>query len=192
MRPGETTPRKNAQLLTRYRAIAAIDQDNNTRVLRHHFSVDPYNHAITGTSRVLTNGLQVAEAVSGQRLVGPLGKGHVSRKGAKKTRLATRSHNSLSFKTMYQKELARQVVAYLRHHPLSGDTLEGVSRWWLKQQPLTECVSDVHQAVVRLENEGLIYERATPDGRTLFFANLHAEKLDVVENGNDFEEGEIH
>ena len=76
---------------------------------------------------------------------------------------------------MYDKELARQIVAYLRDHPFSGDTLEGVSRWWLKQQRLSECVSDVQQALVRLGNEGLIYERTTPDGRTLFFANREEE-----------------
>lgn len=89
---------------------------------------------------------------------------------------------------MYDKELARQIVAYLRDHPFSGDTLEGVSKWWLKQQRVNECVSDVHQALVRLGNEGLIYERTTPDGRTLFFANKHAEEFDAVANSDGFED----
>ena len=90
---------------------------------------------------------------------------------------------------MYERELARQIVAYLRDHEFSGDTLEGVSRWWLKQQRISECVSDVSHALVRLGNEGLIYERTTPDGRTLFFANTHAGRFRAAENS---EEGNIH
>ena len=93
---------------------------------------------------------------------------------------------------MYDKELARQIVAYLRDHPFSGDTLEGVSRWWLKQQRLNECVSDVHQALVRLGNEGLIHERTTPDGRTLFFANTQAEEFDALQKRSAFDEEETH
>lgn len=34
-------------------------------------------------------------------------------------------------------------------------------------------------------------ERATPDGSTLFFANMHADKCDTVKDKNGFGEGEI-
>ena len=91
---------------------------------------------------------------------------------------------------MYERELAQQIVAYLRNHAFAGDTLEGVSRWWLKQQLITECVSEVHHALVQLGNEGLISERTTADGRTLFFANTRG-RFDEVENSS-FEEGNIH
>lgn len=178
MRPGEIYPSKNAQLLAPCHAIASMDQGINTRVLRRRFSVEPSDHAITGTLCALPDGLQIAVAVTP--------------KGGKQKLTATETYNALFFQAMYEKKLARQIVAYLRNHPFSGDTLEGVSRWWLKQQRLTESVSEVHQALVRLGNEGLIYERATPDGRTLFFARTHAEEFDVVENGNGFEEGEVH
>ena len=80
----------------------------------------------------------------------------------------------MHFQTMYEDELARRIVAYLHEHPFSGDTLEGVSKWWVKQQRVSECVNDVHRALVRLGNEGRIYERPMPDGRTLFFANIDA------------------
>jgi len=86
---------------------------------------------------------------------------------------------------MYENDLAQQIVAYLHAHPSSGDTLEGVSRWWVKQQRVSECVNDVHRALVQLGNEGLIYERTTPDGRTLFFANRHADKFNAREDKDD-------
>jgi hypothetical protein len=173
MGPGENYPSDNAQVLTCRDAIAAIKQGNKTRVLRRRFSVDRSSPTITGTLCGLTDGLAIAVAIDSHRLV------------AIKNLTATDSHHALVYQTMYEKTLARQIVAYLREHPLSGDTLEGVSRWWIKKQCITECVRDVHQALVRLGNEGLVHERATPDGRTLFFANVHAEELDVVENARD-------
>ena len=124
------------------------------------------------------NGLEVAVGVVSHRV------------GGIKKLTASDSHNALSTQTMNEKNLARQIVAYLRDHPFSGDTLEGVSRWWVKRQRISECVSEVHQALVRLGNEGLIYERRTPDGRTMFFANTHADRFDAVDP-NGFEEGEI-
>lgn len=178
MGPGENYPSNNSQLLTRYHAIAAMDQENNTRFLRGCFSLGPSNPVITGTSCALTTGIPIAVDAMGQRIE------------ANKHLTAGNSHNAVQ--TMYKKELARQIVAYLRDHPFSGDTLEGVSRWWVKQQCLSECVSDVHQALMRLGNEGLIHERTMPDGRTLFFANIHAEEDDAVEISDGFEEGQIH
>ena len=178
MQPGENYPSTSAQLPARYQAIPEKEQGNNTLILHRGFLVGPSGPANTGSSRALTTGLRIAVAA-------------ISQRGAKKNLTAIESYNALFFQAMYEKKLARQIVAYLRNHPFSGDTLEGVSRWWLKQQRLTESISEVHQALVRLGNEGLIYERATPDGRTLFFARTHTEEFDVVENRNGFDE-EVH
>ena len=60
MGSGENYPSNILQLARRNGAIAAMDQGNNTRFLRRSFSVDSYSHAITGTSWVLTDGIQVA------------------------------------------------------------------------------------------------------------------------------------
>ena len=176
-RPGEIYPSNNAQVWTLYHAIAAMDQENNTRFLRGCFSPGPSNHVITGTSRELTNGIPIAIELSSH--------------GVESHKHLTASNSPNAVQAMYKKELARQIVAYLRDHPFSGDTLEGVSRWWLKQQSLSECVSDVHQALIKLGNEGLIHERTMPDGRTLFFANIHTEEDDAVQIIDGFEEGQI-
>lgn len=43
-------------------------------------------------------------------------------------------------------------------------------------------IGQMNRALVRLGNEGLVYERTTPDRRTLFFAKTHSDKFDAVEN----------
>ena len=178
-RPGEIYPTNNVQLLKLYHAIAALDQENNTRFLISRCPLEASHHVITRSSCVSTNGIPIAIDLISQWVE------------AHKHLTANNSPNAAQ--AMYKKELARQIVAYLRDHPFSGDTLEGVSRWWLKQQSLSECVSDVHQALVGLGNEGLIHERTMPDGRTLFFANIHAEEEDddAVDIINAVEEGQI-
>lgn len=178
MKVGESYPNNNVQISRRYHAIAAMNQDNNTRVLRHRFSPDPSNHAITGTRCFLANGLEIAVVIS--QKVGDI-----------EQFTATDSHNALFFQALYRDKLARQIIAYLREYAFSGDTLEGVSRRLVKQQRVSECVNDVHRTLVQLGNEGLVYERTTPDGRTLFFANMHADKCDAVEDKNGFGGGEI-
>jgi hypothetical protein len=156
-----------------------MNQDNNTRVLHHRFSPGPSNHAIKGTRCSLANGLEIAVVVISQKV------------GDIEQFTANDSHNALFFQALYRDKLARQIVAYLREYAFSGDTLEGISRWWVKQQRVSECVNDVHRALVQLGNEGLVYERTMPDGRTLFFANMLADKCEEVEDKNGFGAGEI-
>jgi hypothetical protein len=147
-----------------------MNQDKNTRVLHDRFSPDASDHAITGTRCSLANGLEIAVVVISQQV------------SDIEQFTATDSHNSLSFQALYRDTLALQIVAYLRDYAFSGDTLEGVSRWLAKRQRVGECVNDVHGALVQLGNEGLVNERTTLGGRTLFFANLDADKYDAVEN----------
>ena len=160
MKVGENYPSKSARISPRNHAIATMNQDKNTRVLRHDFSPDPDDRAITGTRCSLANGLEIAVVVVSQKA------------GDLEQFTTTDSHHALFSQALYRDKLAGQVIAYLREYAFSGDTLEGVSRGLVKQQRVGECVDDVHRALMQLGNEGLVCERATPDGRTLFFANM--------------------
>ena len=95
-------------------------------------------------------------------------------------------------KAMHEKKIAREILAYLRDHPLSGDTVEGVSKWWLMQQRIKESVNAVQQVLSHLEKEGLVHERTMPDGRTLYFANTEPDNWDAVKSENDSEGGLVH
>lgn len=93
---------------------------------------------------------------------------------------------------MREKKIAREILAYLRDHPLSGDTVEGVSKWWLMQQRINESVNSIQQVLSHLERAGLIYERTMPGGRTLYFANRQPDTADPVRGESDLEGGLIH
>lgn len=179
MKVGENYPSNNAQISPCCHEIASMNQDNNTLVLRRRFSPDPADHGITGTRCSLANGLEIAVVVVSQQV------------GDSEQFTATDSHNALFLQALYRDKLARQIVIYLRDYAFSGDTLEGVSRWLVKQLRVSECVNDVHRALVQLGNEGLVYQRTTPAGRTLFFANMCADTCDAVEDKHQFEEREI-
>jgi Fe2+ or Zn2+ uptake regulation protein len=83
---------------------------------------------------------------------------------------------------MIPREISREILDYLREHPRSGDTLEGVSKWWLMQQRVSESVENVFQALKQLGKEGFVHERIMTDGRVVYFANTDSDSPDVVEN----------
>jgi Fe2+ or Zn2+ uptake regulation protein len=66
-------------------------------------------------------------------------------------------------------EKVRQIQTYLEEHPAAGDTLEGIAMWWFQRQRVSETVTDVYQALQELKASGMVLERKTPDGKTLYF-----------------------
>lgn len=66
--------------------------------------------------------------------------------------------------------VAQQILRYLDEHPQACDTLEGVARWWVMSQQLTDSVKAVRQALAQLEAEGAITEQQAADGRILYQA----------------------
>ena len=49
--------------------------------------------------------------------------------------------------------------------------MEGIAKWWVMRQRISESVEAVHQALEKLREDGAVQERRTTDGRTLYFAN---------------------
>lgn len=70
---------------------------------------------------------------------------------------------------MEASEKVRQIQSYLEEHPAACDTLEGIVMWWLQRQRVNETVTDVYQALQELKASGMVLERKTPDGKTLYF-----------------------
>lgn len=86
---------------------------------------------------------------------------------------------------MIRVDISREILDYLREHPRSGDTLEGVSKWWLMQQRVTESVENVFTALKQLGKEGFVQERVMADGKVVYFANTDSDRPDAVENDQD-------
>ena len=80
-------------------------------------------------------------------------------------------------------------MSYLREHPHSGDSVEGISRWWVMRQRISESIYAVGQVLEHLQRAGLIYERRMADGGSVYFANTNPETTELDLNQIDFEGG---
>lgn len=52
-------------------------------------------------------------------------------------------------------------MAYLREHPDAGDTIEGISEWWLMEQRIKADIATVEKAVRILDEKGLVIKSQT-------------------------------
>lgn len=90
---------------------------------------------------------------------------------------------------MYDEKIAREILSYLREHPHSGDSVEGISLWWVMRQRISESIYAVRQVLEHLQSVGLISERRMADGRSVYFANTNLDTTELDLNQIDFEEG---
>jgi hypothetical protein len=77
---------------------------------------------------------------------------------------------------VYDDEIARAILEYLREQPASGDTVEGISKWWIMRQRISESVEMVRLVLSELARQGLIFERPRADGNTIYFAKRSFER----------------
>lgn len=65
---------------------------------------------------------------------------------------------------------ARRILSYLHAHRHAGDTLEGITRWWMLRQRVRESSEITRRALERLIEEGEVVERRSRAGETLYVA----------------------
>lgn len=63
--------------------------------------------------------------------------------------------------------IAREIERYLADHPHAADTLEGIQRWWLREQ--RHPASQLVRALERLEARGAV-SRNSVAGKTIYSA----------------------
>ena len=57
---------------------------------------------------------------------------------------------------MCSEELANKILNYLRKHPDAGDTVEGITKWWLEYERADQYVDDVTFVLDSLLEKGLL------------------------------------
>lgn len=55
-----------------------------------------------------------------------------------------------------KEDLAQKIMEYLRKNPGAGDTLEGITNWWLQFQRIEQSVNDVLDSLEDLIKDGLV------------------------------------
>ncbi|MCP4369602.1 MAG: hypothetical protein GY797_16045, partial [Deltaproteobacteria bacterium] len=53
-------------------------------------------------------------------------------------------------------DIARMILNYLRKNPNAGDTLEGISKWWLDFEKIDIKVDEVSKVLEALIKEGKV------------------------------------
>ena len=74
-------------------------------------------------------------------------------------------------------EVAASIFNYLQENPDAGDTLEGITTWWLLRQRLGESLAMVQEAIEQLKAKGLVVEQKRMDTGNLYFINNESEGL---------------
>ncbi len=68
--------------------------------------------------------------------------------------------------------IAKEILNYLELHPNSVDSIDGISKWWLKKQRFEEAQGNVQLAVGQLLAEGKIERTVINKGRAIYSAKI--------------------
>ncbi len=71
---------------------------------------------------------------------------------------------------MKENKARTDILSYLRRHSQAGDTLEGITRWWLLSERVSLSVTTIKEALEQLDTEGLILARDLGDGKLVYLA----------------------
>lgn len=64
--------------------------------------------------------------------------------------------------------IAQEIAGYLRAHPHSADSLEGVGKWWLTRQRYEQSIRTVRRALDYLVAEGVVKKSTSVGGEALY------------------------
>jgi Fe2+ or Zn2+ uptake regulation protein len=65
--------------------------------------------------------------------------------------------------------LDQRILKYLQERPQACDTLQGIASWWVMCQQVNDSIIGVQQVLETLKAQGLVRERKTLNGRTLYY-----------------------
>ncbi len=65
-------------------------------------------------------------------------------------------------------KISIMILNYLQKNPEAGDTLEGITRWWLEAEKIEISVDEVTYALEILLQKGQVQRHKTGGGTTLY------------------------
>jgi Fe2+ or Zn2+ uptake regulation protein len=67
-----------------------------------------------------------------------------------------------------QEEISKKILDYLRKNPDAGDTLEGISGWWVQSEYIEQSVDEVASVLERLTEKGLVKKQVVKGGSPFY------------------------
>ncbi|MHC4540699.1 MAG: hypothetical protein ACYS74_13090 [Planctomycetota bacterium] len=83
------------------------------------------------------------------------------------------SQRNSSAKNEKTEKLARMVLNCLQRHPNAGDTLEGITKWWLETEGIESSVDEVADALETLVEQGVVRIRESGAGKVFYASGKH-------------------
>jgi len=80
------------------------------------------------------------------------------------------------------KDIADEIIRYLRVHQNAADTLEGVLHWWVSLQRIEESKQKVEKALEYLCKHDLLTARSIAGGKTLFSLKMESKDQQTKKN----------
>jgi hypothetical protein len=71
-------------------------------------------------------------------------------------------------KNSKKEKLSEMILEYLRKHPDAGDTLEGITKWWLEFERISVSVDEVSSVLRNLERHGNITTYSSRSGAVFY------------------------
>lgn len=79
---------------------------------------------------------------------------------------------------MESKKLPQLILQHLLKHPDAGDTLEGITQWWVAQELIDIKMAEVSEAVGFLMEKGMLVEQSIKNSERIYF--LNKERIEEV------------
>ncbi len=64
--------------------------------------------------------------------------------------------------------VARMILDYLRKNPDAGDSLEGISRWWINREKVDISVDEISEILENLIKEGKVKKQVMNGGNPIY------------------------
>jgi Fe2+ or Zn2+ uptake regulation protein len=74
----------------------------------------------------------------------------------------------MAFVNKKDEEISEQILRYLQMNPDSGDTIEGIAKYWLEFERIDQSVDEVRDALESLVDKGLIIKLVAQDGKPIY------------------------
>ncbi len=67
-----------------------------------------------------------------------------------------------------KEDTARMILDYLRRNPEAGDTIEGISKWWLNREKIDVTVDEISIALEKLITKGTIEKQSVNGENSIY------------------------
>ena len=78
--------------------------------------------------------------------------------------------------TKKQEEISRKILDYLTKHPNAGDTLEGITMWWLEFERIDRSVDEIAEILDQMAEKGEIEKFRRDASNKIIFRAKRSDK----------------